>query len=145
MKINEKENNKKREIRLEKGKWCKWELLANNCELPNQSLNSDLPTNLPPVFIAEHDIIWYVIPLCSVEVSSPGCAPPSFLVSSSPLTGGLVWEAEKALTLCKYSSAIAKTSLYCQHCFCHKSKTQPHKRYYEKDKLCSSQNKHKML
>jgi len=58
-------------------------------------------------------------------------SPPSFLCTSSLLTGRVVQEAEKPLTLCKHCSAITKTSLYYQHCFQHKSKTQTHTSYYE--------------
>jgi len=53
----------------------------------------------------------------------PAVPPPTFLCTPSPLAGGVGWEAEKALTLCKQRSAIIKTSLYYQHYFQHKSKT----------------------
>ena len=52
------------------------------------------------------------------------CPPPNFLCTPSPLAGGAVWEAEKALALCKRFSAVTKTSLCYQHYSHPKSKTQ---------------------
>lgn len=46
-------------------------------------------------------------------------------------TGAVGWEAEKALDLSEPCSAVRKTSLYCQHCLQHKSKTAPYQ-YCEK-------------
>ena len=53
----------------------------------------------------------------------PAVSPPSFPCTPSLLTGGVEWEAERALTLCKHCSAITKPSLCYQQCFQHKSKT----------------------
>lgn len=41
----------------------------------------------------------------------PAVSSPSVLCTSSLLSGGVVCEAEKALTLCEHCSAITKTSL----------------------------------
>lgn len=49
----------------------------------------------------------------------------------SQLTYRVEWKAEKALTLYKHCSAIAKTSLNYQHHFQHKYKTKPHYSYYK--------------
>lgn len=38
----------------------------------------------------------------------------------------VVQEAEKPWNLCTSCSAVSKTSLHCQHCFQHKSETEPH-------------------
>jgi len=52
-------------------------------------------------------------------------SPPKFLPTISLLTGGTEWEREKALMLCNYCSAIAASMVCCQHCFSHKSETEP--------------------
>jgi len=57
------------------------------------------------------------------------CAPPA----SSLLGRREEQKIEKALTLRKRCSGITKTSLYYQHCFQHKSETQPHISYYEEN------------
>jgi len=62
-----------------------------------------------------------------------GCVPSQLLLHPGLLAGGVVCEAEKALTLCKHSPAITKTSLCYQHCFQHKSKTQPRTSYCEEN------------
>ena len=63
------------------------------------------------------------------------CAP-------QPLAGGVGGEAGKALALCKPCSAVTKASLGYQHCFQHKSKTQPHTSSCEENYLYPSQNQH---
>lgn len=55
----------------------------------------------------------------------PVASPPNSLSIPSLLNGGVGWEAEKDLTLCKFSSAISKTSLCYQHCPQNQRKTQP--------------------
>ena len=60
----------------------------------------------------------------------PSVSPSNLLYTYSLLASGVVWGAEKALTLCKHCLAIAKTSGYYKHYFQHKSKTQPHAKYY---------------
>lgn len=45
----------------------------------------------------------------------------------------MVWKAKKTLTQCKPCSTV--TSLYYQHCFYQKSKTQPHIRAFEENEL----------
>ena len=55
------------------------------------------------------------------------------LVSPPSFSGGVLWGAEMALALCKLCSAVTKTSLYYQHCFQNKSKTQSHTCYYEEN------------
>jgi len=60
-------------------------------------------------------------------------SPPSFLCTPSPVAGGMVRGAEKALALCKCCSAITKISLSYQYCFQHKSKTWTHTNYYEEN------------
>ena len=57
---------------------------------------------------------------------------PTFLCTPRLLTGGVVWEAEKALTLCKNCSAVTKTSLHYQHCFQHKCKAESPTRAFMK-------------
>ena len=49
-------------------------------------------------------------------------SPPNFLGTPSPLAGGVVWEAEKALALWKHHWAVTKMVCY-QQCFQNKSKT----------------------
>lgn len=67
------------------------------------------------------------VPLGHLGSALSAVSPPSFFCNSSLLTGGVVQEAQKALTLCKLCPAVTKTSLKCQHlCSQHKSKTQPH-------------------
>ena len=70
------------------------------------------------------------------------CPLPAFRFTPSLLTGGAMWEAEKALILCKHCSAITKTPLNYQHCFQYKFKTSPHACYYEENGLYPSQNQH---
>jgi len=77
-----------------------------------------LPTSTPSAFIAEHDPVW-----CGISLWSVGVSCPKFLCNPSLLAGRAVWEAEKALTLCKYCSAVTKTSQCYQHHFHHKSET----------------------
>lgn len=50
----------------------------------------------------------------------------------SAVRGGVAWETEKALVLCKHSSAVINTPVCYQHCFGHKSKTQHPTDCYEK-------------
>ena len=78
-------------------------------------------------FMVEHDVIRYGISVCSGGVSCPSCVPSQPLV----LSVRAFWGAEKALTLCKQSLAIAKTSLCYQQCFHRTSKTQSHTSYSE--------------
>lgn len=81
---------------------------------------------LLPALDADYDSIWFGLPhwsqLCLLPTS---CAPPAYSL--------LAW--------CKPFSAITKISLFFQYCFQHRSKTQPHSSYYEKDYL--SQNRHR--
>ena len=51
------------------------------------------------------------------------CPRPNFLRILSLLFGGVMWETEQALNLCKYCSTTKKTSLCYQRCFQQESKT----------------------
>jgi len=51
-------------------------------------------------------------PVVQVRSAVSAVFPPNFLCTSSLLTGGVGWEAEKALILYKHCSAVTKTSLY---------------------------------
>jgi len=72
---------------------------------------------LPPAFYAERDVIWCGMSLRSAGVSCPGHVAPSSLHSR------VGCGAEEALALGKHCSAVTQTSLCCQRCFQHKSKT----------------------
>lgn len=74
----------------------------------------------------------------------PAVSSPNSLCTLTLLPSGAVWEAEKALRQCKPCSAITETSLYYQHCFQHKSKTQPSNSYCEENLLYPSQNQHNL-
>lgn len=50
--------------------------------------------------------------------------PSHILGTPSLLTGGVGRGVEKSLTLCKYCSAVSKTSFYYLDSFHHKSKTE---------------------
>ena len=82
-----------------------WEDKSHNSERP------PLPSSSPSfVRWAWCHMAWN-IPLVIWGQLSWAVSPPSFLCTPSPLTGEAVREAEKALALCKHSSAITKTSL----------------------------------
>lgn len=68
----------------------------------------------------------YHFVLLGVVVSCPACVPSQFLVHSQPTHWQESLQAEKASTLCKHYSAIAKTPLCYQHCFQHRSKPAPY-------------------
>lgn len=70
--------------------------------------------------------------------------PPNFLCNPSLLASKAALEAEKALMLFKQCSAIAKTSVFYEYCFQHKSRTQTHANCYERIKLYHTQNQHKV-
>ena len=52
--------------------------------------------------------IAWKIPLVSWVSAVPAVSHPNFLCTPSLLAGGVVWEAEKALTLCKQCSGKTK-------------------------------------
>lgn len=81
------------------------------------SLNITLFLLLPPRCLCW---AWSGIFLGPVGISCHSSVPPSSL-----------WEAAKPLALCKLCSAITTTSLCYQHCFQHKSKTNPETSYCE--------------
>jgi len=54
-------------------------------------------------------------PIGQLGSAVPAVSPPSFLCTLSPLTGGAVGGAEKALALCKHCSATTKTLMCYQH------------------------------
>ena len=99
---------------------------------------------LPPALHAEHDIIWCGISLWSVGVSCPSHIPSQLLVGPQPTHWWGRVKVEKTLALCKHCSAITNTSLYYQHCYQHKSKTQPHTSCYEANQLYPSQNQQEL-
>ena len=70
------------------------------------------PGQLPPVYILGMTSYGLEYPFGQLGSAVPAVSPPSFLCTPSLLTGRAVWEAEKALTLCKHCSAVTKTSLY---------------------------------
>lgn len=81
-----------------------------------------------------HSYVWPIKAITGllwpVKVSCP-IYEPSQLLSTSLLTEGPKHEKEKALALCKHSSAIAKTLVCCEHCFIHESKAHHCMGYYE--------------
>lgn len=91
--------------------------------MPNYSHSKDCTGKTPSLsFIAEHDFLWFVICSWWVWVSSV-----PFQLLAHTLTHLLCrseWEAGNILTLCKHFSAMDRTLLFYQHCFCHKSKIQ---------------------
>ena len=82
-------------------------------------------------------------PFAQLGSAVPAMFPPNFLCNPIPLAGGVVWGAEKNLSLCNHCSAVTKTSLCYQRCFQHKSKTQSHTSYYRKNGLYPHQNQHR--
>lgn len=60
-------------------------------------------------------------PFSQMGSAVPAVSSPIFLLTPSPLTDRVGWEAEKTLAQCKPCSALAKTSQYYQHYFQHKS------------------------
>ena len=112
------ELKKKKKIREEnktpKTKWCKWKQLP-----PTDRWSActwavaALPTS-PPVWLLSKMSYGREYPFGQLGSAVPTVSPPNFLCTSNLLTGRAVWEAEKALTLCKHCSAITKTSLYYQ-------------------------------
>lgn len=83
-----------------------------------------LPTSTSQLFFFQHDIIWHGTSLWPVWVICPGVSPPSFLCTSSLITGEAVGEAQKSLNQCKQFSATTEKCVYYHHYFSHKSKTQ---------------------
>lgn len=69
-------------------------------------------------------------------------SPHSSLCTPSPLGGGVGWEAEKDLSLCKCFSAVMKTPLCYQYSLGHKPKTQSPTRYYEENDHCLNWKQH---
>lgn len=61
--------------------------------------------------VTKCDVIWYGIALWQFRLAVPAMSHPSLLPTHSLLTVGAEWEKEKALSLCKDCSAIAKTLL----------------------------------
>lgn len=57
-------------------------------------------------------------PFCEFKSAFPVLIPPN----PHPTHYRVGGKKGKALTLCKHCSAIAKTLVWCQHCFRHKSK-----------------------
>lgn len=88
----------------------------------------------PDLYI-NHDFIWSGISLGSARVC---CDPSQLLVYPQNSAGGVGW-GEKILTLCKLCPAEMETSLYYQHYFQYKSKSQPRISCCEEDWLYSCQ------
>lgn len=65
-----------------------------------QWLHPTLATLLYPVFIAEHEIMHYGVPLRSIQDSCHDCAPSQCVHIPSQLAAGAEWEKEEVLTLC---------------------------------------------
>lgn len=70
-----------------------------------------------PVFTAKHVITWHGVSIWSVWVLA--VSPPRLLRTPGLVPGDTEWGTERALALCKHSSAIAKTLLCYQCCFGH--------------------------
>lgn len=84
--------------------------------------------------LSMNDIMWSGMSPWSVGVSwGPAVSPLSFLCPLSLLADVVVWEAERALTLCEPCSAITRTSLNYQHCSQHESETRPRSSSYEEN------------
>ena len=77
----------------------------------------------PPLYTLSMTSCGTEYPCGHLGSAVPAVPPPHSFCTPSLLTGGVGWEAEQALTLCKHCSAATKSSLYYQHCFQHKSKT----------------------
>lgn len=94
-------------------------------KLPQGTLCQSPPCS-PPSTYAEQDTTYifdllgppYIFGLLGPTVLP--VSPHNSLCTPSFLTGGMGWEAEKSLMLCKPYSEVMKTSLSYQHCFPHK-------------------------
>lgn len=120
---------------------------ATTCELPSPgsqrltvmraSLVLDIATatlaKQLSTFFAEHGIIWCGMSLWSFGINCPGCVPSHPLAHPSLLACRAKWELENTLMLCQQCSATAKTLVYAQHCFGHKSRTRCHKGCHEEN------------
>ena len=115
---NEKEYNKKREIKPKKRQVMHNAIAHHLLTDARAAIHPSRPT-LPSLY-TEHDILWYGISLWLVRVSCPGRAPSQLLVH---LLAGRAWESEKSLTYKRYL-ATTKTSECYQHYSHTKSKTQ---------------------
>ena len=85
---------------------------------------SPLPPSSPSFILLSIVLYGTEYPFGQLGSAVPAVPPPSSLSSPSLLTGGVGWEAEKALTLCKHGSAVTKTSPCYQYCSQHKSNAQ---------------------
>ena len=108
-------------MKEKRSKWCKGNYSPSpmggqmSSQLPRERKLTS-PNSFLSLFTANHEIKWHAIPLWLAGVSCPDCVPSQ--IPASPLrllAGG---------TLCKHCSAITKTWVCYQHCFCHKSKTE---------------------
>lgn len=75
----------------------------------------------PPSLHAEHGLYGMGHPLGQLGSAILALSFPNFLCTSSLLTGGVGWGAEKALTRYKCGLATMKQYLYYQHYFERKS------------------------
>ena len=81
-------------------------------------------------------------PLGQLWSAVAAVSPPNSLCSPSLFTGGAVWEAVKALTLCKHCSAITTTSLCVNPVFSTNPKHSPYQLLWRKLTLPQPQPAH---
>lgn len=67
-----------------------WENKHHNPKSPPSSF-------FPPAFTAEHNVIWYGIPLSSFQMSCAGCIPSQSLVNLQPTHTGRVGRVRGSL------------------------------------------------
>ena len=76
-----------------------------------------LPSSSPSILLLSIMSHGMEYPFGHLASAVPVVSPPSFLCTPSLLAGGVGWEGEKALTLCKHCAEVTVASLYYQHCF----------------------------
>lgn len=117
-KQNQRKQNKTKPIKGNRNKTlCKrTQVLSTNRPTPSQSLGNvchSQPLSFPKFYCwLWYHTVWH-IPLVSWGKMSWLC-PFNNLCTPSLHTGGVVWEAEKALALCQHCSEIIETSSFHQ-------------------------------
>lgn len=104
------------------------------------SAHLPLPSSSTPVFIAEHDVIWYGTDHGMGQVRSPVQPLSPFQSLAHAAHWGSEWEEEKALPLCKHNPATARTLVCHGHWCSHTPKTQHHTGCCKEKELCPVQD-----
>lgn len=99
--------------------------------MPTQVFTHSSFSPFPSAFIAEHDIIWYGMP---IRVSCPSYVPSQPLAQPH-LThfGWGVGQSREETTFCKNYSVIAKFLKFYQHYLSQKSEVHHHRSWYEEN------------